>query len=58
MKEIGAQNLWNMNGGACEIPGDAPTLSQIPSLGRWVGSATRPITPTSAITAGNSASSP
>ena len=37
MKEIAALKLWNMNGGACELPGDTPTLSQIPGLGRWVG---------------------
>jgi hypothetical protein len=37
LREAYASNLVNMNGGACELPGDNPTLSQIPSLGRWVG---------------------
>jgi hypothetical protein len=37
LKEAYASKLANMNGGSCEVPGDSPTLSQIPSLGRWVG---------------------
>ncbi len=37
LRESYANKLVNMNGGACELPGDNPALSQIPSLGRWVG---------------------
>jgi polysaccharide biosynthesis protein PelA len=37
MREVAANKLVNMNGGACELPRDAPALAQIPPLGRHVG---------------------